>query len=53
MSSRNQEKASKAGEQSAEAGRGHTEHDSLGHVNNFDLKIFVLGGDCDGSGCGE
>lgn len=56
MSSRNQKKASEAGEQSAdtgEEGRGHTEQDNLGLVNNYDLKVFVLGTDCDGSGCGE
>ena len=54
MSSRNQKKGSEAGEQSVEAeeeDRGHTKQDSLGQINNFDLKFFVLGVDCDGSGC--
>lgn len=56
MFSRNQKEASEAGEQSAKArveGRGHTEQDSLGPVNDFDLKVFVLGVDCDGNGCRE
>lgn len=56
VSSRNQKKASEVGEQSSEAGeegRGHTEQDGLGHINNLDLTVFVLGVDCDGSGCRE